>query len=45
MRTGPNSASVVVWAIDEYFFCVYYIPTNVLDTNSCNLRIMRQRGW
>ena len=48
MRTGPNDASGVVWAIGEFFppfpSCFLYILIIVLYIYSCNLQNMRQGG-
>ena len=41
MRTGPNNASGVIWAIGEFLYISFVFPTNILDMYSC---IMQQGG-
>ena len=37
IKTGPNNASVVVWAISEFFSSFFGILTDIYDIYNCNL--------
>ena len=37
MKTGPNDASVIVWAISEFSSFFFLILTNVYSIYNCNL--------
>ena len=42
MKTGLNDASVIIWAISEFFSSFFGILTNIYDIYNCNLRNTQQ---